>query len=253
MATGIVNPYALATPNTRYRDAVLADNPMSLWMLDEPYGNDVAVDQGNSPSNGTYTGALSTSSTQRGSRTIFGLDAIGNATTGVKGGYVHCPLNNNNQSKLGRGYSYFDVSFEFLLHVDGLGHENYLLYGWSPWYILFRNTNRFEGRFQSRTAQTDYARSAYSAIAAGTDYHCVLMVSGTNSNRTWYWYVNGVLSSTNYYAGAWAGMSVQSYLKAGGWTTSAGSTGIYGGMAGIAIYDYSIGSTKALAHYNALL
>jgi hypothetical protein len=48
-------------------------------------------------------------------------------------------------------------------------------------------------------------------------------------------------------------MSVQSYLKAGGWTTSAGSTGIYGGMAGIAIYDYSIGSTKALAHYNALL
>ena len=246
MATGIVNPYAVATPNTRYRDAVLADNPMSLWMLDEPYGNDVATDQGNSPSNGTYTGALSTSSTQRGSRTIFGLDAIGNATTGVKGGYVHCPLNNNNQSKLGRGYSYFDVSFEFLLHVDGLGHENYPLYGWSPWYILFRNTNRFEGRFQSRTAQTDYARSAYSAIAAGTDYHCVLMVSGTNSNRTWYWYVNGVLSSTNYYAGAWTGMNVQPSVKPG-------YGGIHGGMAGLAIYDYSIGGTKALAHYNALL
>ena len=246
MATGIVNPYAVASKNTRYRDAVLADNPMSLWMLDEPYGNDVATDQGNSPSDGTYMGTLSTDSTRRGSRTIFGLDAIGNVTNGVGSGQVNCPLNAANEAAIESSGGFYDLSFEFLLHLDVLGYDNYPIYSWSPYYISFRNSNRLEGRFYSKTAQNDYAQSPTTIMSAGTDYHCVLGINGTSTRRTYYWYVNGAMISSNVYSGAWGGMLVSPVLQVARFA-------LHGGMAGLAIYDYFLGGYKINAHYNALL
>ena len=255
MATGLVNPYAVAGGNTRYRDAVLADNPLSLWMLDEPYGNDVATDQGTSPSDGTYLGDLSTVSTQRGSRTIFGLNAIGNVTTGVVGSYILSPLNATIQAAMNSSGGSHDLTFEFLLNLDALGYNNYPMYNYQPWYINFRNTNRLEGRFYSSAGgQNDYARpSSLTLMSPGTDYHCVLGINGTSTRRTYYWYVNGAMISSNVYTGAWAGMNVQANLKIGGISTSSTSVGLHGGMAGVAIYDYFLGGAKALAHYNALL
>ena len=83
MATGIVNPYAVASVNTDYRDAVLADSPVGLWMLDEPDGQNTAVNLGwkGSAVDGVYTGALAGAG-WRQPQTIFNIAACGPAAGG---------------------------------------------------------------------------------------------------------------------------------------------------------------------------
>ena len=258
MATGIVNPYAVASENTAYRDAVLADNPLSLWMMDEPYGDNVATDQGTSPSDGTYTGGLATSSTQRGSRTIFGLDAIGNATTGVVGGYVNCPMNTTVRNALSRTYANFDMTFEWIANFDSLtSGESTLFYDWIPWKFVTTTTNRFDFRFYSYSQGLTFLYQVNSYMVPGTDYHNVLTINGGASNVYWEWYVNGVRKATQTTGTGFAGMTspytVGTSFNAGGNSTSASTVGFYGGLAGVAIYDYYLGAANITAHYNALL
>ena len=257
MATGLVNPYAVAGENTRYRDAVLADNPMSLWMLDEPYGDNVAVDQGNSPSDGTYTGALATSSTQRGSRTIFGLDAIGNATTGVKGGYVNCPMNTTMRNALSQTYSNFNITFEFLINVDQLTSFNNLIFDdWLPWHFKTITGGRFETRWYSAAAATTYLFWPTHQMSTGTDYHVVVKATSTVTTIRYDYYLNGVAkgnSTFNGFPGMGGAYPVGSAFKAGGVSTVATDVGVYGGLAGVAFYDYSLSAATITAHYNALL
>tara|TARA_R110000803_G_scaffold40265_1_gene86801 strand:- start:203 stop:976 length:774 start_codon:yes stop_codon:yes gene_type:complete len=257
MATGIINPHALAAaPNTAYRDAVLADNPLSLWMMDEPYGNNVATDQGTSPSDGSYVGALATSSTQRGSRTIFGLDAIGNATTGIKGGYVNCPMNTTMRNALSKTYSNFNLTFEFLINVDQLTSFNNLIFdNWLPWYFKTLTGGRLDTRWYSAPGAIVYVFWPTSQMSTGTDYHVVIRVTSGITTVRFDYYLNGVAKNNqtfNGFPGMGGAYPVGSAFKAGGVSTGANDVGVYGGLAGVAFYDYSLSGAQIIAHYNAL-
>ena len=71
MATGIVNPYAVAAGGLSYEDECLADSPVGLWMMNETSGTTI-VNQGSSGTagNGSYG---TTFSPVLAGDTLFGL------------------------------------------------------------------------------------------------------------------------------------------------------------------------------------
>jgi len=259
MATGIINPYAVAAaPNTRYRDAVLADSPIGLWMLDEPYGNNVAANQGSlgSAYDGLYAGNIATDPLYRGSGTIFGLDAMGrnyysNTTTGMYGSYVIIPSagaaapaiwpNNSSSS------TSWSVEYIIRRTYNAVASQwEYIVQNWHP--VIFYYFG-YDQKVNIQSTNSTYK----SAGGSGTyvrvvDYHIVWTFSGSNVRG----YINGVWTWNTNWTSGYTGMQMTPYrsLMFGNGSTTQHFRGL---MAGVAIHSSVLSQTQVTAHYNALL
>jgi hypothetical protein len=274
MATGIVNPYAVAGENTDYRDAVLADSPLGLWMLDEPYGNNVATNQGSvSSGDGGYYGNMQLASS-RGLRKVFNIDVAGasfansnvsaGAGLGFYGGSVSVPYNNNFNTVQVPYYS--GNTWEWVTRVD---HQAPGAYQW-----MIRRTELehvigidTSGRYFSQRQYLQpaggwYVWSASNSAASnvyglGQDKHHVLRFGYfPTGHRAVSWHVNGSLEyqvtlSPSYLqqkVPTTSPMIFGSYYQYGGPSYS-----LLGAMGGVAYYDYALSQAQITAHYNALL
>ena len=270
MATGIINPYALSGVPS-YEDECLADNPLGLWMLDEPYGNNVAANKGTvSGGDGTYYGNMGLS-TSRGLRTVFNLDVAGasvansNGVAGFKNGSVTIPYNAAFNSGMSAQYS--ANTWEWVTRVDHQAPSN-------EWQWMIRrypggpgsslgvanSTNNYSLMIQrayiysggGMTFNSSYGPA--NSFWLGSDAHHV--VTFGTSNPYVRWYING-----NLY---WVA-SIASYYSQEAATTAPivfgtyyGNTGganyfLRGAMGGVALYDYALSPSRIVAHYQALL
>lgn len=269
MATGIVNPYAVANENTAYRDAVLADSPLGLWMMDEPYGNNVATNQGSSGTagNGAYWGNMQLA-TSRGLRTVFNIDVAGasyansNNSLGFYNGSVSVPFNSAFNSNMATNYS--TNTWEWVTRVDHQqtsGHYQWMIKRDQSENILGIGTgyNYLAQRLYVNTGGTDSTSTSTgtsNVFGLGQDKHHVVkfgFISGSGNYQTWY--VNGVQTAL-----VW----IPSYLRQKVPTSSSMIFGSYyagggpsysllGAMGGVAYYDYDLPASRITAHYQALL
>ena len=267
MATGIINPYAVAEENTDYRDAVLADNPLGLWMLDEPFGNNVATNQGSvSGGDGAYHGNMQLASS-RGLRKVFNIDVAGasyansNNSLGFYQGSVSVPFNSSFVSNMATNYS--SNTWEWVTRID---HTQASGWQWmisrqasgGPNYGAFIGTNkqRQSQRLYRSSTGTYPLANAYgpsNTFGLGQDNHHVLVWGGYPGYMRWY--INGY-AYINLYVGSYLAqkppttepMIFGSYYVNGGVSFS-----LLGAMGGVAYYDYTLSQAQITAHYNALL
>jgi len=259
MATGLVNPYAVAAPNTRYRDAVLADNPKALWMFDEPYGDNVAVNQGSlgSAYNGLYSGNVATDPLYRGSGTIFGLDAMGRdyyntTTTGLYGSYVNLPgsvWSGTTQFFPNHTLGNTSWTIECLIRRTWTwvsGRQEWYFNLWHP--ILIRYVGNYNYMDIQSTNSTYKAAQFSGSYNRNVDYHIVWSFDGTYIEH----YINGVYQGAIQWASGYTGMQVTPAraLQVG---NGSATTHLRGLMAGVAIHDNVLSQAQVTAHYNALL
>jgi len=268
MATGLVNPYAVAEENTDYRDAVLVDNPLGLWMMDEPYGNNVATNQGSvSSGDGSYYGNMQLASS-RGLRTVFNIDVAGasyansNNSLGFYQGSVSVPFNSAFNSGMGAAYSvntwewvtrvdHQQASGQYQFMIKRQDCENLIGIGNSNNYMAQRLYLQQSGTYPSSTitGQTN-------VFGLGQDkHHVVKFGSISGSGNYQIWYVNGVQTAYVYISSylsqkvpTSSPMIFGSYYASGGVSYS-----LLGAMGGVAYYGYDLPAARITAHYQALL
>ena len=262
MATGIVNPYAVVPGGGAYRNAVLADNPLVLLMLDEPYGDDVAVNQGSlgSSHNGIYNGTLSTDSNYRNSGTIFGLECAGrrtgsSTTVGFYDGSVTFPPTGSSAIWPNASTSAATFSFEYLYrrqtNVPASTWE-YTMFNWYPFYLWSYGNNQHA--FTLRSSNGTAERIGYgtaSNLPRYTDHH-VVWTFGAERCVT---YINGAYQR----AYTWPTSPAFTGVQPGAGAVYIGNLGngstkhFRGQLAGLAVHDNELSQAQVTAHYNALL
>jgi hypothetical protein len=268
MATGLVNPYAVAGENTDYRDAVLVDNPLGLWMLDEPFGNNVATNQGSvSGGDGAYYGNMQLASS-RGLRKVFNIDVAGasyansNNSLGFHNGSVSVPFNSSFVSNMATNYS--SNTWEWVTRIDHTHTGNN--YQWmisrqasgGPNYGAFISTNkeRRTQRLYKQTTGTFPLANVYgpsNTFGLATDEHHVLVWGGYPGYMRWY--INGY-PAIQFGFGNYLSQkppTTESMIFGSYYVNGGASYSLKGAMGGVAYYDYALSQAQITAHYQALL
>ena len=260
-----------AVPNTDYRDAVLLDNPVGLWMLDEDFGTNVAVDLGSAGVNATYKGALTGAAT-RGVRSAFNISLAGcdSADSGTSGngflnGVVEVPSSSAFVTEIG--------VVNGAMSYEWVGVKDYNVTAYQYWF------KHYNSGFAPNAGPLGYIRESidnatsdslwtyqntqggnYDLTANPTkqtpgvaSHNVVTFDTGANYLR---WYRNGVRIINKYQAavnkinGAAAPIFIGNLSATSSyWPTY----GLQGAMGGVAVYDYALSQTNVTTHYNALL
>lgn len=260
-------------PNTDYRDAVLLDNPVGLWMLDEDFGTNVAVDLGSAGVDATYKGALTGAAT-RGVRSAFnislaGCDSADSGTSGngFLGGVIEVPSSSAFVTEVHVVNGAMSYEWVGVKDFNASGSYQY----WLKHYASGSAPN--QGPLQYVREQTDNSTSGqgwsyqntsggnYSIYGnspakqtAGVAYHNVVTFdTAANYLR---WYRNGVRVANWYQATANQinGAAAPIYIGNLSSTSSNWPTyGLQGAIGGVAVYDYALSASEVSDHYNALL
>jgi len=259
-------------PNTDYRDAVLLDNPVGLWMLDEDFGTNVAVDLGSAGVNATYKGALTGAAT-RGVRSAFnislaGCDSADSGTSGngFLGGVIEVPSSSAFVTEIGvvsgaMSYEWVSVK-DYSVAASQYWLKHYAS-GFAPnvgplSYIRESSdntTSQTQWQYQN-TQGGNYSITGSSPTkqTAGVASHNVVTFdTGANYLR---WYRNNVRIMNWYQATANKinGAAAPIYIGNLSSTSSNWPTyGAQGAIGGVAIYDYALSASEVSDHYNALL
>lgn len=258
--------------NDDYRDACLADNAVGLWMLDEAFGSNTAVDQGSAGVDATYRGAL-TGAASRGVRSAFNIPLAGVAAAdsgtsgnGFLGGVVEVPSSSAFVTEIGvvsgaMSYEWVSVkdysvaaSAYWLKHYAG-GFDPYR----GPLSYIRESSDNTTSQTQWQYQNTQGGNyiiqgSSPTKQAAGVASHNVVTFdTGANYLR---WYRNNVRIMNWYQATANKinGAAAPIYIGNLSSTSSNWPTyGARGAIGGVAIYDYALSASEVSDHYNALL
>lgn len=254
MATGIINPYAVPEPNTDYRDAVQADGPVALWMLDEPDGQNTAVNLGwgGSAVDGVYTGALAGAG-WRQPQTIFNIAACGPTAGGTWSGGSVLVASEPTKLLLAAAYGTGGrITYEFVVRYNVYNQSSYNFSHYNPFYSIKHQTNSQYWHLLGVNATSS------SGGLVNTDYHVCLVYQ----NGYQYLYVNGVAvaSSSAYRIKFWpytnlAWQGISSVYNPNLYIGSSfnGAAYMRGAMAGFAVHRQALTAAKIATHYNALL
>lgn len=259
-------------PNTDYRDAVLLDNPVGLWMLDEEFGTNVAVDLGSAGVNATYKGALTGAAT-RGVRSAFnislaGCDSADSGTSGngFLGGVIEVPSNSAFVTEIGVVSGAMSYEWVSVKDYNVTAYQYWLKHyasGFAPnigplTYIRESSddtTSQTEWQYQNTSGGNfSIQGSSPTKQTPGVASHNVVTFdTGANYLR---WYRNDVRIMNWYQATANKinGAAAPIYIGNLSSTSSNWPTyGAQGAIGGVAIYDYALSAAEVSDHYNALL
>jgi|TARA_B110000881_G_C18439599_1_gene445208 hypothetical protein len=251
MATGIVNPYAVAAGGLSYEDECLADSPVGLWMMNETSGTTI-VNQGSSGTagNGSYG---TTFSPVLAGDTLFGLTTpdFQNSQDFVLMTY---PVGSTPDAGVTGA-----ATWEYLFRIDGsLGAYHFGILP-APYNALMA-FSQASGTYSAQILTTYGASPMYvyapaGTLVSGTEYHCVITYDRA-APRLEVW-INGVsvaavttLNSNTSTGTAALTQPVGGYSKTSG-TTGIGST-LGGSLGGYAMYAGVLSNARIADHYAAL-
>jgi hypothetical protein len=262
MATGIVNPHSVSpAKNTDYRDHCLMRGAIGLWMLDEPYGNDVATNQGvlGSAADGFYYGTRLTNAASRGTNTVFNIPAVGYGS--MSGAAVVLPAGagiiNSSHGSSGR------TTYSGVVRMDTLSREQRFFHQQSAFWVQSELTSGdWESEVRVNSPSPFVTSHHQKFVPYGQDYHYVFVydagftqhfvngVSVGTSNKYWVKNTNYGTSNQVPFTG-FTGYDYPLYL--GNTSASGSSKYVHGCMAGFAVFGYKFSATQVAALYNTLL
>jgi hypothetical protein len=244
MATGIVNPYAVAAGGLSYEDECLADSPVGLWMMNETSGTTI-VNQGSSGTagNGSYG---TTYPPVLAGKTLFGLTTPEFRTSSWDFVDMTYPVGFTPDAGLTGA-----ATWEYLFRVDGpVGGWHFGIYpALNAFMAIINATGQFSAQIIATSgAAVMYIYTASGAVVSGTEYHCVVTYDRA-APRLEIW-LNGVsvasITTLNYAGSTGTAALTQAV---GNYSRTPGAPGgMDGSIGGYAMYAGGLSNARIADH-----
>ena len=244
MATGIVNPYAVAAGG--FFDEVEADSPLVWYKMDETSGT-VMVDSGSVGNDGSYG---TTYSPGLGQRSVFGytVPRFNNADVAMYDDSAALGTNHPGSSGV--------ATWEFLVNFESVNKNDYILASPSNSRACqLRLLKGYQGNLKATIMAWNgdtvmEASSSTFITLINTDYHIVVTYArATPRCEIW---LNGVSVAVDTTATTSLYTSISTDTNYVGAAGNSGITGITGGLGSVAMYPSALSDARIADHYAAL-